>query len=208
MDKYQKYFSTTIIFIISCLLWSNAWNKKKHGYSLFIEFSNAYGLKEGTNLSMRGVNIGYVQSLKINPNSVLVAVYITSSDILIPKNSIIETSQTSLFNNTVIDIIPLEKNLLNYFKEVNVFREDCYKSKILCNHQYIIGQRGLNYDDLIRATTRITQRFDDPRFFHLFYFFLQNSLLISDDFVHISNNISKSFDIFFLSLKYLCLDHF
>jgi len=156
---------------------------------------------------MRGVNIGYIQSLKINPNSVLVSVYITSSDILIPKNSIIETSQTSLFNNTIIDIIPLEKKLTNNLQNINVFHQDCYKSQILCNHQYIVGERGLNYDDLIRATTRISQRFDDPRLFNLFYFFLQNSLEISDDFVNISANMSKLSDIFYSSLKYLFLYH-
>nr|YP_009300580.1 hypothetical chloroplast RF22 [Campylaephora sungminbooi]AKU47499.1 hypothetical chloroplast RF22 [Campylaephora sungminbooi]ALN11946.1 hypothetical chloroplast RF22 [Campylaephora sungminbooi] len=156
---------------------------------------------------MRGVNIGYIQSLKINPNSILVSVYITSSDILIPKNSIIETSQTSLFNNTVIDVIPLEKKIINSSNNINVFQQNCYKSQVLCHNQYIIGQRGLNYDDLIRATTRISQRFDDPRLFSLFYFFLQNSLEISDDFVNISTNISKLSDIFYSSLKYLFLCH-
>ena len=156
---------------------------------------------------MRGVNIGYVRSLKINPNSVLVSIYITSSNILIPKNSIIETSQTSLFNNTIIDIIPLEKNFINDWNDINVFKQDCYKSPVLCHHQYVVGERGLNYDDLIRATTRIAQRFDDPRLFHLCYLFLQNSLEISDDFIDISNNIMKLFEIFCSSLKYLFLYH-
>ena len=156
---------------------------------------------------MRGVNIGYIQSLKINPNSVLVSVYITSTDILIPKNSIIETSQTSLFNNTVINIIPLEKKRINNWNKINVFHRNCYRSQVLCNHQYIVGERGLNYDDLIRATTRIAQRFDDPRLFSLLYFFLQNSLEISDDFVNISSNMSKLSYIFYSSLKYLFLFH-
>ena len=156
---------------------------------------------------MRGVNIGYIQSLKISPNSVLVSVYITSSDILIPKNSIIETSQTSLFNNTIIDIIPIEKKIINHWHNINVFHQNCYKSQVLCNHQYIVGERGLNYDDLIRATTRISQRFDDPRLFSLFYFFLQNSLEISDSFVNISTNIAQLSDIFYSSFKYLLLRH-
>ena len=156
---------------------------------------------------MRGVNIGYIQSLKINPNSVLVSVYITSSDILIPKNSIIETNQTSLFNNTIIDIIPLEQKSIQHWKKINVFHQDCYQSKVLCNHQYIVGERGLNYDDLIRATTRIAQRFDDPRLFRLFYFFLQNSLELSDDCINISTNVLKLSDIIYSFLKYLFSCH-
>ena len=156
---------------------------------------------------MRGINIGYIQNLKINPNSVLISVYITSSNILIPKNSIIETSQTSLFNNTVIEIIPLEKKLINNWSKINVFHQDCYKSQFLCNHQYVVGERGLNYDDLIRAATRVSQRFDDPRLFNLFYFFLQNSLEISNDFVNIATNMSKLSNIIYSSLKYLFIFH-
>nr|YP_009297014.1 hypothetical protein Ceram_081 [Ceramium japonicum]AOM66357.1 hypothetical protein Ceram_081 [Ceramium japonicum] len=156
---------------------------------------------------MRGVNIGYIQNLKINPNSVLVEVYITSSNILIPKNSIIETSQTSLFNNTVIDIIPLETKLLYHRLDINLFAHNCYKSQVICHHQYIIGERGLNYDDLIRATTRIAQRFDDPRLFSLFYFFLHNSVEMSDDFVNILNNVSNISNLLYSSLKYIFLYH-
>ena len=104
-------------------------------------------------------------------------------------------------------IIPLEKNFINDWNDINVFKQDCYKSPVLCHHQYVVGERGLNYDDLIRATTRIAQRFDDPRLFHLCYLFLQNSLEISDDFIDISNNIMKLFEIFCSSLKYLFLYH-
>jgi len=140
---------------------------------------------------MRGVNIGYIKSLKINPNSVLVSIYIKSQTIFIPRNSIIETNQTSLFSNTIIDIIPLEKISINNLQTFNVFDKNCNKLNILCNNDYLVGDRGLNYDDLIRATTRIAQRFDDPRFFNLFYLFLQNTIEVSDDFILIITNISK-----------------
>nr|P46315.1 RecName: Full=Uncharacterized protein ycf22 [Antithamnion sp.]CAA83939.1 unknown [Antithamnion sp.] len=179
------------ICIINSIIWFIVKYKKKHGYSLFVEFTHAYGIGEGTSVNMRGVNIGYIKNLQINSNSVLVSIYIKSEKILIPKNSIIETNQTSLFNNTIIDIIPLEK-INNYsIRDFNVFNQNCYDLQIFCNNQYIIGDRGLNYDDLIRATTRIAQRFDDPRFFNLFYLFLQNTIEISDDFILTFNNISS-----------------
>lgn len=202
MEKFFEYIWIIIIFIISYLSRLINKYKKKHGYSLFIEFSNAYGLKQGTNVNMRGINIGYVKSIKINSNSVLVGIYIMSSNILIPKSTIIETSQTSLFNNTIIDIIPLQKYYINDQKIINVFHLDCSSSQFLCNNQYIIGERGLNYDDLIRATTRIAQRFDDPRFFNLFYLFLQNIFDISDDFVDITNILLKLCKILNIYLKF------
>ena len=38
----------------------------------------------------------------------------------------------------------------------------------------------------MRATTRISQRFDDPRFFNLFYIFLHNGIELSDNIVYLS----------------------
>nr|YP_009488589.1 Ycf22 [Grateloupia filicina]AWD77377.1 Ycf22 [Grateloupia filicina]BCB14925.1 Ycf22 [Grateloupia asiatica] len=130
---------------------------------------------------MRGINIGYVKNIKMNFNSVLVLVHIKSNDILIPKNAIIETSQTGLLNDAVIDILPLETIFIEKIRDIDVFSNVCQESKFLCNLSYIYGERGLNYDDLIRAATRISQRFDDPRFFNLLYIFLQNSFEISED---------------------------
>nr|YP_010502316.1 uncharacterized protein Ycf22 [Grateloupia turuturu]QHD45185.1 Ycf22 [Grateloupia turuturu]UXC96729.1 uncharacterized protein Ycf22 [Grateloupia turuturu] len=130
---------------------------------------------------MRGINIGYVKNIKMNFNSVLVLVHVKSNNILIPKNAIIETSQTGLLNDAVIDILPLETIFIENMRDFDVFSNVCLESKFLCNLSYIYGERGLNYDDLIRAATRISQRFDDPRFFNLLYIFLQNSLEISED---------------------------
>ena len=139
---------------------------------------------------MRGVSIGYIESLQVNTNYVIVLAYIKSKYILIPKSSIVETNQTGLFNDTTIDIIPLKKISLFDLKKVDVFSKSCLNSNFLCNYHYIRGERGLNYDDLIRATTRISQRFDDPRFFNLFYLFLQNCIDISDEIVLITTDIS------------------
>ena len=41
-------------------------------------------------------------------NSVVVIAHINSPKILLPKKSLIETNQTGLFNDTIIDVIPLE----------------------------------------------------------------------------------------------------
>nr|QCI04443.1 hypothetical protein [Antithamnion hubbsii] len=156
---------------------------------------------------MRGVNIGYIKNLQINVNSVLILAYIKSSNIWIPKNSIVETNQTGLFNDTVIDIIPLEKIKISDIRSINLFNENCLTSAVFCNNQYIVGNRGLNYDDLVRATTRIAQRFDDPRFFSLLYIFLQNGIEISDDVVMVLNEISDIIYLFHISLRNFLLQH-
>lgn len=128
---------------------------------------------------MRGINIGHVKDMKLGLNTVMVLVDIKSTSILIPKKSIIETTQTGILKDAVIDIIPLEKIDFHQVSNINHFSSDCYKSKILCNYHHLYGERGINYDDLIRATTRISQRFDDPRFFSLCYLLLQKLAITS-----------------------------
>lgn len=151
---------------------------------------------------MRGVNIGYIKYIQLQVNSVIVLLYIQSPKILIPKNCIIETNQVGLFNNTTIDIIPLD--YISAWNDINVFSIQCSKSFILCHHDYIRGYRGLNYDDLIRAATRISQRFDDPRFFQLFYILLSNIIDLSYDIKIIVNYTSYIVD-FLLDLIDLSL---
>nr|YP_009391810.1 hypothetical protein [Acrosorium ciliolatum]ARW59954.1 hypothetical protein [Acrosorium ciliolatum] len=184
------------LFILVLLSFVNTNLKKKQGYLLFIEFNNAYGIKEGTSVNLRGVKIGSVEKIKMKVNSLIVLVFIESPSILIPKCSIIETNQTGLFNDTSIDIIPLVKLKYN---RINVFSKTCLNSDFLCNNHYLIGNRGLNYDDLVRAATRISQRFDDPRFFNLIYLFIKNGINISDEILFSINNISY-FIYFFTKL--------
>lgn len=131
-------------------------------------------------------------------NSIVVLVHIQSSNILIPKTSIIETNQTGLFNNTVLDIIPFKTISMGFSQNYNIdiFSKSCLSSNFLCNDFYLHGNRGLNYDDLVRSTTRISQRFDDPRFFSLFYIFLQNTVDISDDIIYIFHNMTYLLYIF------------
>lgn len=155
-------------------------NNRNLYYSFFIEFNNANGISKGTPVRMRGINIGSIQSLKIQPNCVLTLATINSRNIFIPKDSIIETNQTGLLNEAVIDIIPLVSVISNQGVNIGPLSPNCESSKIICNKMYVTGDRGLNYDDLVRSTTRISQRFDDPRFFNLFYVFLQNGIELTD----------------------------
>lgn len=167
---------------------------------MFIEFSNAYGIKKGTNLYFRGIQVGSIKNIYLKVNSVVVIAYINSLSILIPKNSLIETNQTGLFNDTIIDIIPLTTPIPKY-RKIDIFSNSCLKSNFLCHHHYLKGYRGVNYDDLIRAATRLSQRFDDPRFFSLFYIFLQNNIQISDEVLDILSSASNLLYIFLYFIK-------
>ncbi len=160
-------------------------------YTFFIEFNDANSLKIGTPIRFRGINIGSIQSIKLKSDCVLVLAKVNSSKIVISKNSIVEITQTGLLNESIIDIIPFDNFLtLNHLYH-NPLSNLCDSSNIICNSMYVKGDRGLNYDDLIRSTTRISQRFDDPRFFNLFYVFLQNGIELTDSLLELVISISE-----------------
>lgn len=201
LRNYLSKIIRLLVFIFLFLMILSLFEQKKtSGYSLFIEFNNAYGIKPGTSVNFRGVQVGYIKKIYMKINSVIILVHIKSNKILIPKASIIETNQTGLFNDTIVDIIPitlLNKNVANFNDTVlDVFSSQCLKSKFLCNYHYLQGNRGLNYDDLVRAATRISQRFDDPRFFSFIYLFLQNSVEISDNLLNTVRITSNIFNFF------------
>ena len=165
-----------LIFFVLSFIYSNRLKNLK--YSFFIEFNDANGIVKGTPIRMRGVTIGSIRNIQLKLNSVVVLATINSNKIVISKDAMIETTQTGFLNESVIDIVPLKK--LNVDTSNGPLSLSCDSSTIICNNMYLLGDRGLNYDDLVRSTTRISQRFDDPSFFYLFYTFLKNSAELVD----------------------------
>lgn len=173
----KKVFFLLTLFI---LLLISLCKKRNEKYSFFIEFNNANGIIIGTPIKMRGISIGFINNIQLKVNSVLVSATVDSHKTLIPKSSIIETSQIGLLNESVVEIIPVEIIISNIGNgPLSIM---CDSSSIICNNMYLSGERGLNYDDLVRATTRISQRFDDPTFFYMFCGFLEQTIELVDSF--------------------------
>lgn len=196
----SRYVRKLLIFIFSLFLLQFLYflRLKNSKYSFFIEFNHANGITLGTPIRMRGINIGHIQNMRLKIDCILVIAKINSNKIIISKDSIIETTQTGLLNESVVDIIPVKRfdKYLNYSPSSSF----CDTSIIICNNAYVLGDRGLNYDDLVRSTTRISQRFDDPRFFYLSYLFLQNSIELTDSLLVILGNLRNIFDLYNISI--------
>nr|YP_009399465.1 hypothetical protein [Dictyomenia sonderi]ARW69071.1 hypothetical protein [Dictyomenia sonderi] len=197
--NFKKYLSILMLFLcIIIFTFSFVGLRKNQGYSLFVEFSDAYGLKEGTSVNLRGVKIGYVNRITIHLNKVIVLLNIKAKDTIIHRQSIFEATQIGLFNDIVVTVTPLEYIKSNNLMSNFILSRDCKSLSIICPNSYIRGYKGINYDDLIRATTRISQRFDDPRFFNLLYVLLNSVINISDELLFLINDSS--------SLLYLCFE--
>ncbi len=168
------------------------------GYSFFIELNNGCGIRVGTSIRMRGVHIGYIESVRLKSSCVLAVAKINSRKTLIPASSMIETAQTGLLNDSMIDIVPCNNLFLHDLQIYSPLSKYCDSSVLICNRMYVAANRGLNYDDLVRSATRISQRFDDPRFFNMFYVFLRSSIEAAElfkEFLAIVTSINSSFII-------------
>lgn len=196
-----------LIFIFSLFLLQFLYflRLKNSKYSFFIEFNHANGITLGTPIRMRGINIGHIQNMRLKIDCILVIAKINSNKIIISKDSIIETTQTGLLNESVIDIIPVKR--FDKYLNHSPSSSSCDSSIIICNNAYMLGDRGLNYDDLVRSTTRISQRFDDPRFFYLSYLFLQNSIELTDSLLVILDDLCNIFDLYNISIGKFLRDY-
>ncbi len=191
-NKYSRIlFSVFLVILFIILSFTSIVKPRGKSYSLFLEFDHAYGLKKGTPVTYKGVNIGVVNSVGLSMNKVVVLVSIKSSSILIPSNSIFEANQSGLFNDIVISINLIYKSHDIKSEATNLAHCRNSLSSVVEHNSYIKGYKGLSYDDLIRSTTRISQRFDDPRFFSLFYLLLKNGLYLSDELLVLIYNFSS-----------------
>lgn len=194
------------VFLFSILFLQSIYflKLKNSKYSFFIEFNDANGITVGTPIRMRGINVGCIQSIKLKLDCILVLARINSKKIIISKDSIIETTQTGLLNESIIDIIPVKQ--FDKHLDYNPLSSFCDSSTIICNNMYMLGDRGLNYDDLVRSTTRISQRFDDPRFFHLSYIVLQNSIEITESISVVLKIFFEVFDLYSTHMRKFFID--
>nr|AIA21605.1 hypothetical chloroplast RF22 [Neopyropia fucicola] len=194
-NTYKEFLGACFlgsVTLLSISLWNIINQAGKHNsYKAFIEFDSASGIQEGTAVRLRGLPVGKVVGISQSSQSILTSIEIKSSSTIIPKGSLIETNQTGLLNDTVIDIIPLSTLSIDYSSiKAGPLSGACDNSQIICNLNYLKGERGLNYDDLIRATTRISQRFDDPKLFYGLYYLIGNMIKLSNNFVDLTEQIA------------------
>jgi len=192
-----------IITLFSVSIWHviNRTSKNK-SYKVFVEFDNAYGIQEGTSVRLRGLPIGKVVGIHQSVSSILTSIEVQSCHTIIPKTSLIETNQTGLLNDTIIDVVPLNAPGQKYTSlQEGPLSKTCDNTQIICHLNYLQGERGLNYDDLIRATTRISQRFDDPELFYGLYYLIGNMLKLSSNLVDCTEYIASISYFFRLQLE-------
>jgi len=144
-------------------LWLRGLQPGERSYTVNIEFADAAGMDTGNSVQFRGVSVGRVTAIQPGPNGVIVTVEINSVNLLIPRDVIVEASQSGFIGEVSVDLIP--RKLLPaeaIAADLQPFEPDCNPNLIICNGDTLQGRIGVSYDELVRATVRLSEVLSDP----------------------------------------------
>ncbi|KAH7373083.1 hypothetical protein KP509_17G036300 [Ceratopteris richardii] len=128
-------------------------------YQAVIEFSKACGIRVGTPVRIRGVDIGNVINVKSSLERIDVVIQVFDTKVVIPRGSLIEVNQSGLLMDTLIDITPPKQ-----IPQPTAGPLDPHCSEeavIVCDRQRLKGEQGVNLDDLVVLCTRLAREVDE-----------------------------------------------
>ena len=147
------------------LLWLNRVTTSQRSYKVIIEFANAGGMQKGTLVRYRGVKVGSVSKIKPGLNNVEVEVDISQPELKIPRDVLVETNQSGLISESIIDITP-KATLIQATDVAKPTEKNCNTQIILCNGSRLKGQVGISVDELIRSSTALSVAYSNPKFYN------------------------------------------
>jgi len=118
--KVGLFITLSLFFLFGLLSQLSSFdNMFKKSYSIIAKIDDGSGLKDKAKVKLKGVDIGYVQSVKLENNDVVTRLMIDQG-VKIPKDSTIIISQDSLLGGKFLDIKPGKSNEI---MEVNALLE-------------------------------------------------------------------------------------
>ncbi|ABW27327.1 MlaD family protein [Acaryochloris marina] len=142
--------------VTSLIFWVRGFNFGGRAYTLQVELADALGLSIGSPAKFRGVKVGHITQMRPQANRVVVEVEITSSTVLIPRQTKVETSQSGFVGQAALEFRPTEVEFSDAsVEDLSPFEPDCDPRMILCQGDRLEGDSGNNLEELIRATMQI-----------------------------------------------------
>jgi phospholipid/cholesterol/gamma-HCH transport system substrate-binding protein len=139
--------------VVGLVAWLRGVTVGRQSYSLNVELADALGLDAGSPVLYRGVKVGRVRSLAPSVNGVTATFDVQPASLVIPKDSVIEVTQSGFVGRVGLNIRPPKAASVS--SNLSPFKPDCDGSAILCEGDRLAGATGANFDDLIRSTTRL-----------------------------------------------------
>lgn len=156
------------------VLWLNRYTANRNSYKAIVEFADAGGMQKGAPVRYRGVKIGNISAIQPGPNAVEVEIEIAQSDLIIPRDVLIEANQSGLISESIIDITP-QKPLASGVVTSKPLDPNCDRKLIICHGSRLKGDIGISLDRLIRSTTELATVYNNPKFYQNVNKLLENS---------------------------------
>lgn len=170
-------------------LWLRGINFTGKNYQIIAEFPNVNGIQIGDSVRYRGLKVGKITDIIPGTNGVDVIMEISSSDLLIPKNALIQASSSGLIGETFVAIIP-QNELPEQAQEITPLSQNCDSSLIICNNERLEGQPGITLDDLMPLMFRMSTLYSDPQFFENINAAVQNTSMAASEATRLSRELS------------------
>ncbi|MBD2355287.1 MCE family protein [Tolypothrix sp. FACHB-123] len=178
------------------VVWLNRVTASRGSYKATVEFANAGGMQKGATVRYRGVKVGAISAIRPMANNIEVEIEIFQPNLIIPKEVVIEANQSGLISESIIDITPKASLPKDAVLAQPLDRKNCEaQNLIICDGARLKGQIGISLDELIRSSTNLASRYDDPEFKRDIKRLLETSTAAATSFTVLSRdlqNLSKS----------------
>jgi phospholipid/cholesterol/gamma-HCH transport system substrate-binding protein len=147
------------------VLWIRGLAIGNRSYKFIVNFANIAGMKVGASVRYRGVTVGKITQITPGTNGVDTTLEISPADLLIPRDVRIEANQAGFVGETSIDLTP-RTTLPNNALSINPLSSDCNSNLVICDKDRLDGRVGVNFEELLRNTIRLSEVYTDPAFFN------------------------------------------
>lgn len=176
---------------VATTLWLKGFAPGSQKYNIVAKFAEAAGIQQGGAVRFRGIRVGKIADIKPNANGVEVLLEITDPNLKIPRNSVAEVSQTGLIGEPVIEITP-QGDVPNFKSDLaKAVDGNCDKNQIVCHNSEMSGRAGASFNELLRRTTALVNRYESPEIFNGLKKTLDNSSQAAADISLLSRKFSE-----------------
>ncbi len=134
----------------------------RQSYEIVVEFPDAKGLKEGTPVRYRGVEIGKVTGVRPTSSTVDVIVSISKPNLQIPSEAVVEAQSSAFLGDMFLDIQPRAR-IEERADRALPLDKGCDASEIVCNNSRLEGRAIADMNDLVRSMDQVAQLLSNPK---------------------------------------------
>jgi phospholipid/cholesterol/gamma-HCH transport system substrate-binding protein len=172
-------------------LWLKGLAPGSQTYNIIAKFDQAPGIQPGGVVRFRGIRVGKIAKIAPGANGVEVVLQMDDPSLIIPKDVVVEISQTGLIGEPVMEITPNTTKALDTSALAKAVDSNCDPKIILCNNARVDGQIGSNFNELLRRATKLVDLYNNPEVVRN----LNNALIkagtAADDVSRLSRSVNK-----------------